>query len=101
MDHGSATLEGGDVMPIGNGAVLIGMGERTTYQAVSQVAQQLFKHNAAERVIAAKMPADRASMHLDTIFSFCDRDLVTIYEPAVNNIRPITYRPGARKARSM
>ena len=86
VDHGSATLEGGDVMPIGNGVVLIGMGERTTYQAVSQVAQQLFKHNAAERVIAAKMPPDRASMHLDTIFSFCDRDLVTIYEPAVNNI---------------
>ena len=97
VDHGSATLEGGDVMPIGNGAVLIGMGERTTYQAVSQVAQQLFKHHAAERVIAAKMPADRASMHLDTIFSFCDRDLVTIYEPAVNNIRPITYRPGAKE----
>ena len=96
-DHGSATLEGGDVMPIGNGVVLIGMGERTTYQAVSQVAQQLFKHNAAERVIAAKMPADRASMHLDTIFTFCDRDLVTIYEPAVTNITPISYRPGAKE----
>ena len=94
VDHGSATLEGGDVMPIGNGVVLIGMGERTTYQAVSQVAQQLFKHKAAERVIAAKMPPDRASMHLDTIFSFCDRDLVTIYEPAVNSITPISYRPG-------
>jgi arginine deiminase len=94
VDHGSATLEGGDVMPVGNGVALIGMGERTTYQAVSQVAQQLFKHNAAERVIAAKMPPDRASMHLDTIFTFCDRDLVTIYEPVVNNITPISYRPG-------
>ena len=94
VDHGSATLEGGDVMPIGNGVVLIGMGERTTYQAVSQVAQQLFKHNAAKHVIAAKMPPDRASMHLDTIFTFCDRDLVTIYEPVVNNITPISYRPG-------
>ena len=94
VDHGSATLEGGDVMPIGNGVALIGMGERTTYQAVSQVAQQLFKHNAAERVIAAKMPPDRASMHLDTIFTFCDRDLVTIYEPVVKNITPISYRPG-------
>jgi len=93
-DHGSATLEGGDVMPVGNGVVLIGMGERTTFQAVSQVAQQLFENNAAERVIAAKMPPDRASMHLDTIFTFCDRDLVTIYEPAVNSITPISYRPG-------
>ena len=94
VDHGNATLEGGDVMPIGNGVVLIGMGERTTYQAVGQVAQQLFKHNVAERVIAAKMPPDRASMHLDTIFTFCDWDLVTIYEPVVNSITPISYRPG-------
>jgi arginine deiminase len=97
VDHGSATLEGGDVMPIGKGVVLIGMGERTTYQAVSQVAQQLFKHNAAERVIAAKMPPDRASMHLDTIFTFCDRDLVTIYESVVNKITPISYRPGGKE----
>jgi arginine deiminase len=44
-------------------------------------------------VIAAKMPPDRASMHLDTIFTFCDRDLVTIYEPVVNSIQPISYYP--------
>ncbi len=94
LDHGSATLEGGDVMPVGNGVVLIGTGERTTYQAVAQVALELFKHNAADRVIAAKMPPDRASMHLDTIFTFCDRDLVTIYEPVVDRIQPISYRPG-------
>ncbi len=80
-------------MPVGKGVVLIGMGERTTYQAVSQVAQELFKHNAATRVIAAKMPRDRASMHLDTIFTFCDRDLVTIFEPIVNRIQPISYYP--------
>ena len=93
-DHGGATLEGGDVMPVGNGVVLIGMGERTTYQAVSQVAQSLFENEAASRVIAAKMPPDRASMHLDTIFTFCDRDLVTIYEPVVNKVQPISYYPG-------
>jgi arginine deiminase len=93
VDHGAATLEGGDVMPVGKGVVLIGMGERTTYQAVGQVAQQLFKNEAATRVISAKMPPDRASMHLDTIFTFCDRDLVTIYEPVVNNIQPISYYP--------
>jgi arginine deiminase len=92
--RGSATLEGGDIMPVGQGVVLIGMGERTTYQAVSQLALRLFEAGAAERVIAAKMPAERASMHLDTIFSFCDRDLVTIYEPAVEAIQPISYRPG-------
>jgi arginine deiminase len=97
VDWGSANLEGGDVMPVGKGVVLIGMGERTTYQAVTQVAAQLFKHNVAERVIAAKMPPDRASMHLDTVFTFCDRDLVTIYEKVVNTIQPISYYPGAQE----
>ncbi len=94
IDYGNAMLEGGDVMPVGNGVVLIGMGERTTYQAVSLVAEQLFKHEAATHVLAAKMPRDRASMHLDTIFTFCDRDLVTVYEQVVNRIQPISYRPG-------
>jgi arginine deiminase len=93
VDHGNATLEGGDVMPVGKGVVLIGMGERTTYQAVGQVAQALFKQGAAQRVIAAKMPPDRASMHLDTIFTFCDRDLVTIFEKVVDSIQPISYYP--------
>jgi len=75
----NATMEGGDVMPIGNGVVLVGMGERTTYQAVGQVAEALFKAKAATRVIACLMPKSRAAMHLDTVFSFCDRDLVTLF----------------------
>jgi len=91
---GEAKMEGGDIMPIGKGIVLIGMGERTTYQAVGQLARNLFQNEAATRVIAAKMPPDRASMHLDTIFTFCDRDLVTIFEPAVRDIQPISYYPG-------
>ncbi|MGI9529435.1 MAG: arginine deiminase family protein, partial [Acidimicrobiia bacterium] len=93
LDRGSATIEGGDVMPVGNGIVLVGMGERTTYQAVSQVAKALFDHGAATRVIAAKMPKDRASMHLDTVFTFCDRDLATVYQPVVDTIQPISYYP--------
>lgn len=92
-DRGSAMLEGGDVMPIGRGVVLIGMGERTTYQAVGQVAKRLFDEGAAERVIAAKMPAARASMHLDTVFTFCDVDLVTVYQPIIDSIQAISYYP--------
>ncbi len=94
VDYGNAMIEGGDVMPVGDGVVLIGMGERTTYQAVSLLAQQLFKDEAATHVLAARMPRDRASMHLDTVFTFCDRDLVTIYEQVVERIHPISYRPG-------
>jgi arginine deiminase len=94
VDHEMATLEGGDVMPIGNGVVLIGMGERTTAQAVLQVAQSLFKHQAASRVIACRFPKSRAAMHLDTVFTMCDRDLVNVFEKGVNEIEPFSIRPG-------
>ena len=76
-----------DVMPISNGVVLIGMGERTTRQAVYQVADQLLKQGAATRVIGCLMPKSRAAMHLDTVFSFCDRDLVTAFREVVDQIR--------------
>jgi arginine deiminase len=88
-----ATLEGGDVMPIGKGNVLIGLSERTSRQAISQVAAALFKEGAAERVIIAAMPKLRAAMHLDTIFTFADRDCVLIYPDIVNNITAFSYRP--------
>jgi len=80
------SMEGGDVMPIGKGVVLIGMGERTNHQAVGQVAASLFKHEAVKRVIACVMPKSRAAMHLDTVFSFCDRDVCTIFREVVEQI---------------
>ncbi|HXK22137.1 MAG TPA: arginine deiminase [Myxococcota bacterium] len=83
----NASLEGGDVMPVGKGVVLIGMGERTTRQAVFQVAQQLFAAGAATRVIGCLMPKSRAAMHLDTVFTFCDRDVVTVFREVVDQIR--------------
>lgn len=92
---GIATLEGGDVMPVENGVVLIGMGERTTPQAVATLAKRLFAKGAAERIVAALMPRDRSFMHLDTVFTFCDRDLVTIYPPVADRIRAFSLRPGS------
>ncbi|MBL8579679.1 MAG: arginine deiminase [Mesorhizobium sp.] len=93
-DYGLATAEGGDVMPLGNGLVLIGMGERTTPQAVGQIARALFAQGGASRVIACKLPVERSSMHLDTVFTFCDRDLVTVFADVVNGIRAFSLRPG-------
>ncbi|MDY7559142.1 arginine deiminase [Pseudomonas sp. CCC3.2] len=96
-DHGNASLEGGDVMPIGNGVVLIGMGERSSHQAIGQLARNLFKYNAVERVIVAGLPKSRAAMHLDTVFSFCDRDLVTIFPDVVKQIVAFSLRPDESK----
>lgn len=93
-DWGGATLEGGDVMPVGDGVVLVGQGERTNARAVSLLAGRLFEAGAARLVIGALMPRDRAAMHLDTVFTFCDRHVVTIYEPVVSGITPVLYSPG-------
>ncbi len=95
-DHGLATFEGGDVMPIGKGNVLIGMSERTSRQAISQVAAALFEKGAAERVIVAAMPKLRAAMHLDTVFTFADRDCVLLYPDIVNGIGAFSYRPDGK-----
>jgi arginine deiminase len=96
-DFGRASLEGGDVQPIGNGAVAIGMSERTQARMIEHIAKNLFAKGAAERVIVAVMTRDRAHMHLDTVFTLLDRDKATAFPKVVNNIRAISLRPGTKE----
>ena len=96
-DFGLASLEGGDVMPIGNGVVLIGMSERSQGRMIEQIAKELFAKGAAERVIACVMSKDRAHMHLDTVFTLLDRDKATGYPQVIANIRAVSLRPGAKE----
>ena len=98
-NFGLATLEGGDVMPIGNRTVLIGMSERTSRQAITQLAAKLFAKGAADRVLIAAMPKLRAAMHLDTVFTFCDRDVVSLYPDIVYRMTAISLRPGGKAER--
>jgi arginine deiminase len=93
QEWGQATFEGGDVMPVGNGVVLVGMSERTSRQAITQVAAALFAQGAAERVIIAGMPKLRAAMHLDTVFTFVDRDIVTLYPTIMDAVHTFTLLP--------
>ncbi|MCU7730962.1 arginine deiminase [Actinoplanes sp. KI2] len=93
-DWGRAHVEGGDVQPIGNGAVMIGMGERTTPQAVLWIARSLFRAGSARIVLAVLLPKSRSYMHLDTVITMCDRDLVTAFPQVVSGARIWTVRPG-------
>ena len=95
-DWSQATFEGGDIMPVGNGVVLMGMSERTSRQAITQVAAALFAQGAAERVVVAGMPKLRAAMHLDTVFTFADRDIVTLYPEIMNGVHTFTLLPSDR-----
>lgn len=74
-----STIEGGDVLVIGKGAVLIGMSERTTPQGVEHLARGLFKTGQATKVIALQLPKLRSCMHLDTVFTQMDVDCFTYY----------------------
>ena len=94
LDWGRATFEGGDIMPIGNGVVLMGMSERTSRQAITQVASALFAQGAAQRVVVAGMPKLRAAMHLDTVFTFADRDIVTLFPNIIDAVHTFSLRPG-------
>ena len=99
QDFGRSTLEGGDVQPIGNGTVLIGLSERTQARMIEQIARALFDKGAAERVIAVVMTKDRAHMHLDTVFTMLDRDKVTAYPRVMDQVRAISLRPGTGNGR--
>ncbi|MEV7515887.1 arginine deiminase [Streptomyces diastaticus] len=95
-DWGQATFEGGDIMPVGEKVVLMGMSERTSRQAITQVAAALFARGAAERVIVAGMPRLRSAMHLDTVSTFADRDVVTVYPKIMEAVHTFSLRPGDR-----
>jgi arginine deiminase len=93
-DWGQAHVEGGDVQPIGNGTVMIGMGERTTPQAVLWIARELFRAGSADQVLAVHLPKSRSYMHLDTVITMCDIDLVTLFPQVVYGARTWSVRAG-------
>jgi len=93
QEWGQSSIEGGDVMPVGNKVVLIGMSERSSRQGITQLAAALFTQEVAEHVIVADMPKMRSAMHLDTVFTFVDRDVVTLYPKIMNEVRAFSLRP--------
>ncbi|CAH8227712.1 arginine deiminase [Vibrio aestuarianus] len=79
LHYDNANIEGGDVLVIGKGAVLIGISERTTPQGVENLAANLFKHGQAKEVIAVNLPKHRSCMHLDTVMTHMDIDTFSVY----------------------
>jgi arginine deiminase len=86
-------IEGGDVHVLGHGAVMIGMGERSTPMAVELLAASLFKSGQASTVIAIELPATRAMMHLDTVMTMIDRTTFVQYPYLDRQLRSWTLTP--------
>jgi arginine deiminase len=93
LEKGSATIEGGDIMPLGQGIVLVGMSERTSHQAITELARSLFAAQAAELVIVAALPRKRSAMHLDTVLTLCSHDVVSAFRPVIEETVAFLLRP--------
>ena len=93
-DAAPATIEGGDILVLGNGAVLAGMSERTTPQAVEMLAHRLFATGAATSLVAIDMPKRRAFMHLDTLLTMPDYGVFIKYA-GMGMLASYTIEPGA------
>jgi arginine deiminase len=93
-EYQPAHIEGGDVHVIGHGAVLIGMGERTSPMAVESVARALFASGQASKVVAIELPHSHAFMHLDTVMSMVDVATFVLYPYFDRHLRSWTLTAG-------
>jgi arginine deiminase len=90
---GVATTEGGDILVLGGGAVLVGMSERTRPAGVERLATSLFAGGAVDRIVAVHMPEARSVMHLDTVMTMVDGDTFTKYA-GLGMLPSYTIEPG-------
>ena len=91
--HDPANVEGGDILVLGNGTVMIGMGERTTAQGIEFLARQYFQHGSVTKVIVVELPKSRAFMHLDTAMTMIDRDAFSVYPYLSDDLRCFSLTP--------
>ncbi len=96
LPHQPATIEGGDITVLGQGVVMIGMGERTTPQGVEVLSRRLFETGTAKCVIVVELPKTRAFMHLDTAMTMVDRDAFCVYPYLPESLRSFTLTPVGR-----
>ena len=94
LEHLPASVEGGDVHVIGNGTVMIGMGERTSPMGAEVLSRHLFASGQAGRVIAVELPKVRSMMHLDTAMTMIDGTTFVLYRYFDRRARSWTITPG-------
>ena len=79
---GHQSIEGGDVLIQSDKLVLIGMSERTSFTGLMKASEGLFD-KGVETVLAVDIPKQRASMHLDTVFTFISDTECVAFPPAI------------------
>jgi arginine deiminase len=77
----AVTVEGGDVMMISPGHLLVGLSERTSVSAVDQLVDEVFRRDLIQKVSVIKIPRRRAYMHIDTVFTQVKKDTWILFSP--------------------
>lgn len=94
----NGTIEGGDVIILSNKALAIGNSERTNGEAIKFIADYLIGNGFIERVYEVMMPRRRTCMHLDTVFTMVDENLVITFQDAMDEINTTRiYRAGDKE----
>ena len=90
------SIEGGDVLVLNAHTVLVGMGQRTSSQAVEILAKRLFSGSTFQQIIAVSLPKTRAAMHLDTLLTMVNEDtFCTGFQDG--NLRSWSLTPGGER----
>ncbi|WP_291636172.1 arginine deiminase [Clostridium sp.] len=92
----SNNIEGGDEAILSGKVIAIGCSQRTSPEAIEVVAKNLFeKHTSFEKVLVFQIPACRAFMHLDTVFTMVDYDKFTIHPGIEESLNVFEITKGA------
>ena len=95
---GHASIEGGDVLNLTPDTLAIGISQRTSPDAIEEVARNLFADPKARirTILAFDIPACRAFMHLDTVFTQIDVNRYTIHPAIIGPLTVYEITPGDR-----
>jgi arginine deiminase len=74
-------LEGGDVHVLRRDLLAVGMSERTTAAGIDALAEEVFRWTEITDIVVVLIPAHRAAIHLDMIFTMLDQDLCCVFPP--------------------
>lgn len=78
------TIEGGDFLVIGKNIVAVGISERTTARSIDTVISRI-REDITEpfHLFAVVLPKERATIHLDMVFTMVDKDQCVIHHPYI------------------
>lgn len=84
VDLAGVAIEGGDVLVAAPGVLVVGMGARTTRQAIDLLIEHFRRSGATQHILVQELPLTPESfIHLDMVFTLLDRATCLAFEPVV------------------